>query len=95
MLKYCSENSPPNHWLALSFGFQKIRNYYTTSAILIREAYAKTTSLEWPKGETEDTPITSVSVLACAPGSFLKPEVFCVESPVTGLWPRFALESQV
>ena len=59
MLKYCSENSPQNHWLTLSFGFQKIRNYYTTSAILISEAYAKTTSLEWPKGETEDTPITS------------------------------------
>lgn len=58
MLKYCSENSPQNHWLALSFGFQKIRNYHTTSAILISEAYAKTTSLEWLKGETQDTPIT-------------------------------------
>lgn len=58
MLKHCSENSPQNHWLALSFRFQKIRNYYTTSAILVSDAYAKTTSLEWLKGETQDTPIT-------------------------------------
>lgn len=36
MLKYHSENSPQKLWLALSFGFQKIRYYCTASAILIK-----------------------------------------------------------
>lgn len=47
------------------------------------------------KGKPRTHPSLAVSVLIWTPGSFLKPEVFCLEAPITDLWPRFALESQV
>lgn len=80
MLKYHSENSPQKLWLALSFGFQKIRYYCTASVILI-----KSNAWNGLKGGPRRHPPPVVSVLICTPGSFLKPEVLCSESP--NYWP--------